>query len=100
MKTPPTGFQWAAVAFGCAFSTVLVASPQRLPVPIRTGIETAVDGVANGLLWLWGQSPEVRDQANWYYYGTQYSDESAPSDRLRNTTALSNGEAISRHTSL
>ncbi len=59
MKTPPTGLQWMAVAACWALATAMITSPQRLPGPLRTGIEKAVDGVAVGCLWLWGKPVEL-----------------------------------------
>lgn len=66
MKASPTGLQCFAVGLGCMLSTVLIGSPQRLPAPFRTGIQTAVDAVAGGLLWLWGQPSEAWEQLDEY----------------------------------
>jgi hypothetical protein len=45
-------------------ATVLITSPQRLPGPIRTGIEKAVDGVAVTCLWFWGQPIELPEASD------------------------------------
>ena len=65
MKSPPTGLQWVAVVSCCTLATMLITSPQRLPDPIRTGIEKAVDGVTVGCLWLWGHPFETQEASDW-----------------------------------
>lgn len=100
MKAPPTASQWVAVAFGCAISTLLVASPQRLPVPIRTGVQTAVDAVASGLLWFWGQPPEVREQVESSGDGIKCRDVDAVPGAAGSTVALPIGEWIMRDATL
>jgi hypothetical protein len=55
MRAGPTGFQWAVVGITCAVVTALLAHPQALPMPVRSGVSEAVDGVARTVLYLWDE---------------------------------------------
>jgi hypothetical protein len=63
MRTAPTGFQCAVVAFACAVATALISSPQNLPHSVAARVSEAVDGVARGLLMIWKEPTDALDEA-------------------------------------